>query len=159
MRGFTLLEVIITVGIVSLLIGFTVVNVIGFQDKANLNSILVSIIADTKEQQLKAMVGDTEGRATAARYGVHFDTSPNRYVLFHGQSYDANNATNFPVNLPQTLSFSSIAFPGGNVIFSQGDGAVAGFVAGSNTVTISNSASGETRTISVNRYGVITQIN
>ena len=118
---------------------------------------ITGLVADMKQQQLKAMSGDTEGRATADKYGVHFTS--NSYVLFHGSSYSAGDAANYSINLDQNLTFIKINVPSSNIIFSQVSGDVSGFNASQNSVTIKNTGTNQQKVIQFNRYGVITSVN
>src|SRR5579862_4938386 len=103
-KGFTAIEIILVMSIVAILLGLVTVNLFKFQHKSQLSATVASFLADYKEQQIKAMVGDTSGTATPAAYGVHFETTS--YTLFRG-SY---GTTNFTVNLPGGTQFST-TFP------------------------------------------------
>jgi hypothetical protein len=139
-----------------LLLGLTTFNVFSSQNKQTLNSIVDQVVSDIKQQQLKAMVGDSEGRTAADVYGIHFDA--NQYVLFHGTTYTSGNTTNFAIPLESNVSFSNVLFSNSNLIFTQGNGKVSGFVQGSNSFKIVNSSNNGQKTITINQYGVITQI-
>ena len=155
--GFTLPEVTIVTGIFLMLFGFIILNVINSQHHTSVSGDLQILIADMKSQQIKAMVGATEGRATSDVYGIHFGST--NYTLFHGTTYSATDSANFVVSLDQNLQFYNVTFPNANIVFSQGSGEVQGFTNGQNTITIEDSSGSTQKTITVNRFGVITSVN
>src|SRR4051812_23621187 len=71
--GFTLPEVIVVKAIMLTLLGLSSVSLAGVSRTTSIGSTVDAFIADVKEQQVKAMVGDTEGSGSAASYGVHFE--------------------------------------------------------------------------------------
>ncbi|HSX09695.1 MAG TPA: prepilin-type N-terminal cleavage/methylation domain-containing protein [Candidatus Saccharimonadales bacterium] len=151
-EGFSVIEVSLVVAIISVLIGLATVNLFKFQHTSQLSSALNSFLADTKEQQIKAMVGDTEGTGTFANYGVHFET--NSYTLFR-TSYGTSN---FVISLPSNVSFTT-TLPSSQLIYLQGSGEVSGFTSGQNTVTMRDTLDGSQKVITFNRYGVVTAVN
>jgi len=153
-RGFTIPELLITMGIIAILFGFISINLIHLQRRSYLTTTVDTLVSDFYSQQNKAMVGDTEGRASADYYGVHFEAD--QYILFHGSSYSPLDATNFNVDLNSALTFSNITFPSQNVIFATGGGGLLGFVSGSDTVTLLDSTNSEQKIIQLNKYGAIT---
>jgi len=149
-RGFTLIELMVVITITAILLGFITINLVSSQQRASLNAIEQELLADLKQQQLKAMIGDTEGRETSDTYGIHFDSG--KYTLFHG-TYSSTDSANFAINLDQNFQFQS---PGTDIIFSKISGEIS---AGSITnIVIRDSTNGNVKTITVNRYGVVTQI-
>ncbi len=156
-RGFSLVELLITIGIFSSLIGFATLNFYKAKHSSSFSSALSVLVADLQEQQVKAMVGDTEGRGVADNYGIHFQTTS--YTIFHGTTYSLSDTSNFTVTLPDTIEVASTTFTSSQVIYTKGSGEVSGFVNGSNTVTLRDTNEGSQKTITINRYGVITGIN
>lgn len=152
-KGFTIPELLITMGIIAILFGFVSVNLIRLQRHSSLTTTVDTLVSDLYSQQNKSMVGDTQESGVISDYGVYFEI--NRYVLFRGSTYDPLDTANFPVNLVQSLTFSSITFPSSNVIFSKGSGET-GLTSGSNTTTLTDSTNGEQKIINVNKYGSIT---
>lgn len=149
-RGFTLVELIVTLSILATLLGISTISLSSSQQKTSITTSVQSIISDMKAQQIKAMTGDTEGRLIPSPYGVHFDA--NQYVLFHGLAYSSAEPSNFVVSLPSNLEFTT---SGVNIIFSQ----TGGELAAATSVTIRNITSGELKTIQLNKYGVIAAVN
>ena len=147
-NGFTLIELIIAMGIFAIITGLVTINLLGAQHTASIDSTVTTLIADIKQQQIKAMAGDTEGRGATDQYGVHFDA--NKYVLFHG-SYNAMDNANFVVNLEGSLNFTG----SGDIIFLKGSGENSGL----NAIVIKDSLTNRQKTININNYGVITSAN
>ncbi len=154
--GFTNIEVIVAVGIMLILFGLSSVSIVGINQKASLNTTVDSLLVDFQDQQLKAMVGETEGRTTHDSYGIHFETDS--YTLFHGATYNSSDAANVVIPITGGVTFTSVSFPSSQIIFSSVSGEVANFTAGSNAFTLRNTTSGKQKTITVNRYGVISSI-
>lgn len=155
-RGFTVTELILAMGIMLILLGFGTVNLLGSREKASITATVQTLIADAKQQQIKSMVRDTEGRSFNSVYGIYFES--NRYTIFH-DVYSSSNPENFVINLDNSIQISNVSFPGSQVIFAAGSGEIVGFVNGSNTITIRNTTNNEQKTIQLNRYGVVTNIN
>lgn len=146
-KGFTLPELLIVMGILAIIFTFTTPNLIHFQRKSALNTTVDTLLTDLKSQQIKAMVGDTQGSGVISDYGVYFET--NRYILFRGSSYNPLDSSNFPVNLDTSLTFTSVS----SVIFSKGSGEVS-FAPIS--VVLDDTTNTDQKTIQTNVYGAIT---
>ncbi len=155
-RGFTLIEVIVIMGIMVILIGLATINLLSAQHKASLSSTVDIFMADLKEQQVKAMVGDTEGRSAVDAYGMRFATTG--YTLFHGPNYKSGDSTNYTPDFPTTIQISS-TIPTAQIVFASGSGEFTNFTQGTNTVIFTDTTTNEQRIVSVNRYGVVVGIN
>lgn len=153
-RGFTVVDLVVVMATIAVLMGLVSVNLIAVQDKAHLNTTMNTLISDLRTQQLKAMVGDTEGRENPERYGIHFDN--NSYTLFHGSVYEPEESSNILVELPEKVTFENINFPFSQVIFETGSGEFVGYSDSQNSLQLVNSSSDEVMPVELNRYGVIT---
>jgi prepilin-type N-terminal cleavage/methylation domain-containing protein len=149
-KGFTLVEVVVVMALLAILSGLAVVNLIGNQREVVADASASTLIADLRTQQMKAMMGDDSGGATAQSYGILFET--NSYTLFAGSSYSASDPNNFEVQIDGLTIDSTL--PADTVIFNKASGEVSGFTAGQNTVTFTNSG-GDTTILDINRYGVV----
>lgn len=156
-RGFTLPEITIITGILLMLFGFITLNVINAQHHTSITTSVQTVASDIKSQQIKAMVGATEGRSTADVYGIHFGSTS--YTLFHGLTYTPSDTANFVINLDQNLQFYNITFPNSNIIFNQGSGEINGFIPNQNTITVKDANGSTSKTITLNKFGAITSIN
>ena len=146
--GVTLIELIVVISISITLLGIATIGLSGAQRTASTNSTAQTIISDIKEQQIKAMIGDTEGRSSPDFYGVHFDA--NQYVLFHGTVYSSSDTSNYVISL-SNLKFVS---PGFDVIFSK----ISGEIVSSVVIQLQDIPTGKLRKIHLSQYGVVTQM-
>jgi prepilin-type N-terminal cleavage/methylation domain-containing protein len=153
-KGFTILEVILVMSITAVLIGIAVINLFSAENKTYQNTTAATLATDLKSQQIKAMNGDTEGSDTTSAYGVYFQ--PTQYILFRGATYSPTNPTNFIVKIPDDVNFNNILFPNSQIIFASGSGEFTNFVNGQNSITIRNIAGIMQKTVTLNRFGVVT---
>ena len=152
MKGFTLIEVLLVLGILAVMVSLATINLANVQHKSSLSSTVNTFIADFRQQQIRAMVGDTQGSGAVSNYGVDLETTT--YTLFR-TTYGTGN---FIVNLPTGTQFTT-TFPNSQVIFASGSGILSTFTSGQNTITITDTVDGSQKTITVNTYGVITAVN
>lgn len=150
-RGFTLVELLISIGIVSLLLGLTTINLLNVQRTTSVTAALEKLNADMKSQQIKAM----NGAGSGGSFGVHL--SSNTYILFHGASYNPNDPTNSQVLLDSNIALSS-TFTGDTVVFDQRTGEVC-LLACTKMITVRNTSGTEQQTMTLNRYGTVTDIH
>ncbi len=114
-----------------------------------MTSVEEILLTDLKQQQLKAMVGDTEGRPDSDSYGVHFDSD--RYVLFHGLTYSPFEPSNSIINLEDNMQFNNPDF---NIVFSK----ISGEIAVPAIIELQDNANSRLKRINLNTLGVVTQI-
>lgn len=150
-KGFTLIELILSMAIFAILSGFVVITLIRPQTQASVVTTTTTMVSELRQQQIKAMVGETENASTAQTFGIYFE--PNAYILFRGSTYSAGDTNNFRIPLDTNLTVVT-TFPSSQIIFSKRSGEIQNFVSGQNTITLTNSAGGEQKTITINRYGV-----
>lgn len=156
-HGYSLVELLVVIGIFAVLAGLATLNLLNAQHSASLQGQLATLIADTKQQQIKAMQGDTEGRANPDYYGVHFST--NAYTLFHGTSYNPNDTTNLTFSLDPVFQFTNITLTNGNIIFIPLSGEMYGYSSVTNTVTLKDITDNQQKQLQFNYLGVLTGIN
>lgn len=152
-QGFTLIELALIMSIIAILISFISINLLKPQTTASIASTATILVSDLKEQQIKAMAGDSEGTATAQAHGIYFE--PTRYTLFRGTVFPAGDPSNFTINLETGLSLST-SLPQQQIVFATRSGEAASYTSGSDTITLSHTQGGEQKTITINRYGAIT---
>ena len=155
-QGFTLIEITIVMTITILLLTFTTINLINFQQNTYVDTTVEQVVSDIKYQQISAMNGAAEGENSAQQFGIHFET--NSYTLFHGNSFDPLEPANFTIAVDTGVSFSSVTFPQNEMLFEKGSGEIVGFVEGSNTITIQDATNTNQTVITMNKLGTITQI-
>lgn len=156
-RGFTLVELIIVMGIILMLSGFATLNLVKQQETTSVNSSVDVLVSDMGSQQTKAMAGVKGDLSNNTSFGIYFQSD--RYVLFRGTTFSPTDSANFTVLLDENIVFSDIKFPNNTIVFRVRLGEVSGFTAGSNSITIQNISGLEEKTVTVNRYGVVTNIN
>jgi prepilin-type N-terminal cleavage/methylation domain-containing protein len=152
-RGFTLIEVLVVMGLVAILASFSVVNLIKPQTTASLDGVSATLVVDIKSQQNKAMSGSALSAGSAQAHGIYIQ--PTSYTLFKGASYSAGDVDNFVISMESDTSLST-TFGSSQIVFSQLSGEVSSFVNGSNTITVNNLNGGGSKTLSLNPFGAIT---
>lgn len=151
-KGFTLIELMVTIGIFGILIGISTISLSNIQRTSSLSSEVNRLIPDLKEQQVKAMSGDTENSGVVSDYGIHFDSAS--YTLFRS-TYVAGNADNFVISLSPNITVNT-SLTGGEMVFQKGSGEVA---AGASTVVFTDTTTGRTQTVTINKLGVVTGVD
>lgn len=151
--GFTLVDLLLVMGLAVILFSFSALSLLRVQNKPSLDAAVTKLVADLKATQSQAMVGDSGSAGASTTWGVYIEA--HRYTLFRGASYSAGNTSNLVVDLGSTMAIGT-TFSGNSIIFVRRSGEITGFNASANRITVTNSASGDTKTITINRYGVIT---
>lgn len=152
-KGFTLPELIVVMGILAILFGFIIVNIAGIQRRVALDTTMTKFISDLKSQQVKAMGGIIETPITS-HYGLFLDS--NRYILFQGSVFDPLDSSNFVIDLDFNIQIT----PSQAIIFQPRSGEINGYDSGfASTIVFENTTVGQTLSLTINRYGVITQTN
>lgn len=104
--AFTLLEVLVTVFIFAVALGFSLLYTQLGSLKENLNTQASILEAHLREAQSNSTSGKGNGS-----FGVHFDATA--YTLFSGTTFDVNSTSNFVVTLPEILTLSAVTLQGG----------------------------------------------
>ena len=156
-KGFSLIEIVVSVGIFMLLSGFVVLTLIQQQNKASVNALMETVVADISLQRTKAMNGYSLNGQSGNKYGIYF--LADKYILFTGDSYSATDTANYTVNLEGGLMFSDINLPNSSIVFNSISGEVSDFSATSNYFTLEDSTQTEAKTARINKYGVIFDLN
>lgn len=154
--GFTLPELIVTFAIGATLLSITTVTLFTSKGKASLSTSVATLVSDLYQQQQKAMTGDTEGRSTSDAYGIYFDQDS--YTLFHGSMFSQGAADNFNISAGDNIVFTNMALPQSQIVFASGSGEFANYQQGANSLTVQDATTGEEKTITINRFGVVEQI-
>lgn len=143
--GFTLIELMVVIGLVGIIMTFSTVNLVSLRNKSSLNSMVTQLVADLKQQQMKAMIGNASAPDI---FGVHFTS--NSYALFQGTATDPNK---FVIKLDPDLSLS---YDHQDLIFKKLSGERA--TVSLTNLKIKNNNSGEEKEIKINEFGVITEV-
>lgn len=153
--GFTLVELLIVMGLFVTLSVMVGVNIMKPQAAASLDGATDVLVADLRSQQAKAIAGEAVSGSAPVAQGMRFVDNASAYTQFKGTSYNAGDTDNFTFTLDGPVVLTT-TFPSDVVVFNQRSGEVAGWTGGQNTITVRNTSSNETKTITLNRYGVPT---
>lgn len=154
--GFTYIEVIVVLGIVTTLFAIGSVVLFRSQQHTARAATVDVLIADLKSQQMNAMSGSLEGGGSNERYGVKMLS--NSYVLFRGSEYNASDAHNRTI-VPEDGSTFSTTFPTNVVVFEKGSGEIISFISGADSITATSPNTTDQKTIRLNQYGVVVSVN
>ena len=127
-RGFTLVEVIITVSLFLMLFIVSYTPIVRSFRKPQETSVYDVLVSDIKSQQAKALAG----------YG-------DQTIVFNTNSYILS-PDNFVVNLPEEFQFTIQQ----TVNFTNGTGEII-----PTTISLQDNTNGEIKTINLNTYGTI----
>ncbi len=121
MKSFTLIEVLVIIGIMVILMVLALPAYRSFQNESDLNNSTEEIINTLRMAQNKTLA--SEG---ASQYGVYFDTSiPYRVIMFKGENYNTRDSSFDRTNkLPDNIEIYAINLAGGEseVIFDRING-------------------------------------
>lgn len=151
--GFTFVEVVIVMGLVGLLMAIVGQTLFRSEQSVNLDTVAQKMISDIKNQQMHAMTGDTATPGTFIDYSVRFEET--QYILYPGLVYSPGNSANTVISVVAPISISSMTIPDSTISFSRLSGDVRDFATGSDTVTVRNDQTGQTKTIRINKRGAI----
>ena len=110
MRGFTALEIIVSLAILILLGAMTAGYLSGLKKVITLDGAIESIISLTREAKAKTLAPED-----GSQFGVRFESS--KATLFKGAAYIEGGADNKIYNLPGETEIFNIGFSGGNLVF------------------------------------------
>lgn len=155
-RGYTLIEVLLTMSIFAVLIGFVSLTLSNMIPRASLHATGATVIADLRQQQLRAMSGEALGLAAVVPLGIKFEG--NTYTFFQGESYVASlPASHFRVSVQEPLEINT-TFVNNEVIFESGTGNIQDYTAANDQIIVQNSQTNQQQVITFNRYGIITSV-
>ena len=148
-KGFTLLELMIAIGILAIVSVIAMANFSGVFRAISLTSTQKGLVTDLRAAQANAMNGEF-----AVKWGVHFVNGATQYyeVFRTPSNYaDVGKVVTATTALPASITFTD---PGAasvkDIIFDRTTG-----VASVSSVTISEGSSGSTATVSVTASGII----
>jgi prepilin-type N-terminal cleavage/methylation domain-containing protein len=93
-RGFSLIELVVTITIVTLITAIIMVRYSSFDSSILLNNQAYELALDIRETQVRAIsiqVGPVAGDPFASNFGLYFNsTQPNQYILFQDRELFGN---------------------------------------------------------------------
>jgi prepilin-type N-terminal cleavage/methylation domain-containing protein len=155
-KGFTLVELLLIMGIMATLLSIATLSFFNTRTTTVLSTSFDTFITDLKNQQTQAMVGDTEGRGVPDAYGIYIQ--PTKYTLFHGENYNPSDPANFDLNAETGFTLST-TFPENKIVFATNSGEIIGYTPGQNAVILTEIASGQSKTLQLNKLGTVTNID
>lgn len=151
-KGFTLVELLVVMGIIGVLLAVSSLLLLNLIPKASLTTQAEKLVAELRNQQLRAMTGQVGSAGTVQSQGMYFTSD--RYVLFSGASYNVADPENFEIILDQPLQIESTLL-NQQVVFLAGSGEIDGYDSTQDRITIRNPSSNESVSIEFNQYGII----
>lgn len=149
--GFTLIELIVSMGIFMLIVGFSGLAYLNIQKSTDLTNQTTQLISSFRQAQALAIGGQTLDDASNTNVGIHFEEDS--YTIFIGSSYDPNNTSNIITNLPNQIAINYI-LPSANLLFTARTGEINVFDSAKNIITIIHQ-DGQSKTINFNRLGIV----
>ncbi len=149
-KGFTILELILVIGIFAVIAGVATVQLANFQRGTVLESTSKDVVSALRLAHDKAMLGeDGNSNGQGDPWGIRFaNSTADTYASFYGAAYDINNVKE-TTYLSPPLAFSAPT-EGNNadVIFTKLSGTTT-------SATITITSDGQTKTITVDASGRI----
>lgn len=105
-NGFTLIEIVMIVGIIGVLAAITVAGLISLRNNTDIDGATAQVISALELARSRA-----EASLNEESYGVHFEADS--YTIFVGTTYDSAAASNETTNLNNKLEFANISLNGG----------------------------------------------
>lgn len=140
-KGFTLLEVLLSVIILSIVAGLSLPVMASFDGRNDLD-----VTAQSIAMQLRRAGTYSRGANGDSQWGVHAQSDS--VTLFRGATY-ASRDSSYDETIPIPTSFTVSST--GDLVFSKVDGSPSS----NGSITLTNTNSNETRTITVNAKGMV----
>ena len=126
-KGFTLIEILVIIGIMVILVALAIPSYRFFQKESDLNNSAEEIINTLRLAQNKTLASEE-----ASKYGVYFDavSTPNQYTLFKGENYASRDSSFDEIHkLSSFLEIYEISLAGGGseVVFDRISGTTSQF--------------------------------
>ena len=138
MKGFTVIEILISVAVIAIIVLIIVSGLASFRRSADLNHAADGVLAQLREARRRTV----ESR-DASQWGVHTESS--RTTLFKGTTYSPGAADNEVFTLPNTVTASGPA----DVVFKR----ISGDTDNAGTLTLTLGSS--TKVITIRSSGLI----
>lgn len=140
-RGFTLLEVLLSVAIISVITGLSLPVLTSFNNRNDLDITTQRVVSQFRRAQTysRGVNGDSQ-------WGVHIQAGS--AILYKGATYAGRDtAYDEETIIPATFSITGIS----DVVYSK----LAGAPSQTGSITLTNTISNEARTITINAKGMV----
>jgi prepilin-type N-terminal cleavage/methylation domain-containing protein len=117
-KGFTLIEIVVTLGIMAIILTVGSFGSNIFNSKANLNSAAELMTSDLRTTALMAVNAQQFQDQITSGWGVYLDTATNSYTVFADLDNNSvyNNKEKFKtVKLPRNIIINNLQFKGNNL--------------------------------------------
>jgi len=153
--GFTLIEILVVIGIISTIFMLSTLAVLNIQKTQLLENNAWAVVSLLRQAQNQALNGVSVDGANQTNFGVHFDSSTGEYILFRGDNFNPGDSYNFVQNLPSGLSFNLTLPSGNNVVFNKITGRVGNYNNLRHFIRIRDDNTGNEITIDFNQQGAV----
>jgi prepilin-type N-terminal cleavage/methylation domain-containing protein len=148
-KGFSLVELLVVVGILVLLTGIIMTTFVSFRKGQALDKdaeLMVAVLRQARSQTLASK--------NLSQYGVHFASS--KITIFTGTTYSAGAGGNydFPLNATDTIITINLVGGGSDVVFKR----LSGETSQNGTIVVSSPTTSRTRTITIYKTGLVDSI-
>lgn len=173
MAAFTLIELVVILGIIALLSGLFLANYTGSSDNARVQLAAQDLVRDLRSAQADSLAYVKYGAAwPAGGWGVHLDMATSSYLVFA----DANNNSIYDDGEADTdFGGRSLSFPDNVHIFTLSAGPIVDITFGTSSpqawiyngtamsnnlnIDLRNDVTGATSTVKVNFLGLIETVD
>jgi prepilin-type N-terminal cleavage/methylation domain-containing protein len=143
-KGVTLVELLLVMGIATILLGLGGIAVSSLLKKDQLDYYVIEIKTSLYQAQTQSINNIPSG--------VYFE--PTRFVLFKGDSFKEGDLQNQEELLPPTIRISSINLPNQSVTYENVSGYVKNFIPPA-SLNLVDQETGRNHLILINRLGII----
>lgn len=150
LKAFTLIELMVSVSVIALLVGFSSMAYLNVQKNSDLSNQTAQLVSSIRQAQALALSGQTLDGENQLDIGIHLETA--KYVLFYGHIYSPTDPRNIETNLPSGISITN-NLPTTELMFEQKIGEVKSYDDSQNTITINQS--GASNILTINKLGVV----
>jgi len=144
MKAFTLMEILIALGILAVLSSFAIVAFSNFNKNALLKEARIKIISEMDYSRSQTL--GSEGKSS---WGVHFEAD--RIIRFKGTSFSPSDPNNVEILLPRGVAINSINLGGpSEVVFER----LTGRASNAGSINIELNDSSASTTINIYASGI-----
>ncbi len=148
-RGFTLIEMVIVVGIILVVAGLSIPFLFSYQVTSEVATYANDVERTLRRAQLQAING-----YHGTSWGVYFDNNQKQFIIFQGNSYTSRDQ-NYDQEIDYPNAFNIASTFGQEIYFA----VYSGLPSLAGTVTVTSSESLFSKSIIVNELGVINANN